>query len=133
MNTDPCVVICAPQIYLIVFLVIVVYGRLISTTKQKDHLEDTFAPCDGCDYWGVTHFGLYLILGFLFPHHLTSMFIVGVGYEIFEYVAGTSSNIVSDLGPQNQTWWYGRVSDIVFNSAGLIVGRSLYQLTKVLM
>jgi hypothetical protein len=128
--------ICAYHILLLVLLFIIVYGYVIKEYFKIDILEKKFAECEGCDLWALTHFTLYLILGYNFPSYYLLFFLIGVGYEFFEYYVGVSDNSFKYLGPMSsdgtQSWWYGRVSDIIFNTLGLISGMSLspYEIKK---
>lgn len=113
--------VCAHHIYLVVAAFIVVYGVYLKRTGSSDVLQTRFARCAGCDLWALTHFIMYAILGFLFPDYIFLFFLVGVGYELFEQWAGTAE---LDLG--NRSWWYGRVSDVFFNWAGLVTGSAIH-------
>ena len=117
--------VCAHHIYLVVFLFIVTYGYYVRVKSEPDVLETKFASCDGCDYWAGTHFLLNALLAFTLPDHVTLFFVVGSSYEVFEQLVGQTDNAVQRLGPRSdgvQTWWYGRFSDILFNTTGLLVG-----------
>lgn len=115
--------VCAHHVYIAAFVFIVVYGYAVKEVAHKDPLENRFSECEGCDYWGLLHFFLYVALGFLFPSSFVALFLVGVGYELFEVNIGKSSNAISQLGMKS--WWYGRGSDIVFNTLGVLVGTAL--------
>jgi hypothetical protein len=65
------------KILLFVVSIIGLYGCYIKTQSDKftnvseaDVLLCKFADCNGCDYWALTHFLLYLILGYLYPNRL---------------------------------------------------------------
>lgn len=121
--------ICAHHILLLVLLFIIVYGYVIKEYFKIDILENKFADCEGCDLWALLHFTMYLILAYNFPSHYILLFLIGVGYEFFEYYVGTTDNSFKYLGPMstdgNQSWWYGRFSDIVFNTLGIMSGMYL--------
>lgn len=108
--------VCAHHIYALVFGAIVLYGLFLKGRSGSDALETKFAACQGCDFWALTHFALYLVLGYLFPKHLGVLFLIGIGYELFEAFLGASMNI------GKESWWYGRISDIVFNTLGMLIG-----------
>jgi hypothetical protein len=118
------------HILIAVFSFIIVYGFIVKKyLKNYDVLEKKFAKCEGCDLWALTHFTMYFILAYFFPRYYVLLFIIGVLYEVFEYVIGRTKNSFKYLGPMttdgDQSWWYGRVSDIVFNTFGIITGVAL--------
>ena len=118
--------ICLHNLLLIAILNIAVYGYIIQSIIKTDILENKFADCEGCDYWAFTHFILYVILAYNFPSYYILLFLVGVTYEYIEYLIGATDNPLKFLGPigsdGDQTWWYGIVSDIIFNTLGIFVG-----------
>lgn len=119
--------VCAYHVFVIVLMFILVYGYCV---KEKyvgtDVLEKKFIDIDGCDYWAFTHFTLYMILGYMFPTHFVLFFSVGLGYEVAEYLIGATQNPIKSLGATSdngdQSWWYGRYTDIIFNTLGLLTG-----------
>ena len=121
--------ICAHHIFVSVILFIVVYGYGVKEYFKNDILEYKFGSCSGCDIWALSHFAMYLIIAYNFPSHYLLLFLIGVGYELFEYYIGTTNNALKQLGPvssdNDQSWWYGRYSDILFNTLGIITGAYL--------
>jgi hypothetical protein len=121
--------ICLHHILLLVLLFIAVYGYVIKEVFKFDILEAKFANCEGCDYWAFTHFTLYVILAYNFPSYYILLFFIGVGYEYLEYYIGATDNSFKFLGPMGsdgtQSWWYGRSSDVIFNTLGIILGMFL--------
>lgn len=58
-------------------------------------------------FWGLTHFVLYFVLGMVAPNLFWETFMLGVGFEVYEYV---------EYGCQD-------IFDIVLNSTGFITGK----------
>lgn len=114
--------VCSFHIYFVVVCFIVIYGYYLRHTGEEDVLQRKFARCEGCDYWAVTHFTMNFILGYTFPTHLLTFWYLGVGYEVLEQLLGylPTNHLV---GPVE--WWYGRVSDVLFNTTGLVLGATL--------
>jgi hypothetical protein len=114
--------------------VIVLYGTFrCNTTTYKDPLTFTLIQHgpfgELIDGWSITHFCLFAILAFLYPtwQYLLFIVILGVAWEIVEsvfkdhpfYLSSCKYNITSDNGTG---WWYGKYSDILINSLGMITG-----------
>ena len=120
-------------------LFIFVYGSILRGMKQTDPLEKT-APCQGCDGWAVLHFLFFALMGFLDPHRYGVYMGLGVAWEFIETFIGQNNiklpflgerlRLVGDSKPTDagnvhydeQTWWYGRVTDIAFNAMGYMFG-----------
>lgn len=139
--TIPCV-----ALYIIVVIVIIVYGYIIRKTQTKDFLEKKVIDhpsCPGFDGWAVTHFFFFALLGLLYPGQHLQFAIIGLAWEGVEHFLGTNKIETSSgkrlqlVGDQdedgrptgnNDSWWYGRfVTDTSFDMAGYIVGSSIAQ------
>lgn len=59
--------------------------------------------------WAITHVTLYAIIGFLFPTLFWPTFLVGVAYEIMEWIALDCHDIL----------------DLAWNSMGFFIGATL--------
>ena len=102
---------------------IVVYGQVVKSRGGDDILQDHFAPCKGCDYWALLHTVLFFILAYLFPQYILEFSIIGIMWELLEYSTGDPEvREIIGLDFRGGKWWYGRLSDIMFNSIGLILG-----------
>jgi len=90
------------------------------------------APWDRfVDGWGISHFGFFTMLGFLFPLHWILLWFLGVAWEIVEFSMKDHPFYLSDCQVKLQTdegspWWYGRWQDIVMNSLGIATGVGLH-------
>ena len=80
------------------------------------------------DLWSLSHIILYFFLVYLYPEEWSFIFILGVIWELIEYWMGgfNPKNISNFFGGCNldasdKTWWYGKISDIVANSIGIIL------------
>lgn len=102
-------------------------------------------PSTEIDLWSFTHFGLFVILGYMFPHHLFELFMIGLFWEIFEDALAPQSNkhLVNCNKEYKNSWketfktvwckhtaldkdyWYGKWDDIFCNVVGLVVGHFL--------
>jgi len=87
--------------------------------------------------WPISHFILYVCLGYLSPSFWWLWILIGVGWELFEYTCGIlvrtmqSNESTASLGkkaeailmPQyGEQWVSGCQSDILFNLSGLVLG-----------
>ena len=59
-------------------------------------------------YWGVTHFMLYVVIGFFCPDLFIQTLILGIGWEYYEYRVFNCHDTL----------------DIVLNTAGFITGKA---------
>lgn len=110
----------------VVVLLIWLYGILIKRYQRPDYLKCETLPCSGCDYWGFSHLILYGILGFLFPAWIIPLFLIGIVWEMLEQLTGQPEVREQLFGSfRADKYWYGRLSDVIFNGFGLIIGSSL--------
>ncbi len=132
-------------IILAVIIVIFIYGYIVRNYLHKDVLEQNFASCTGCDYWAGSHFLLFMLLGYMFPDKLLLMMILGIIWEFIETYLGTqklklfgrrvvligntNENGETKSNDEDDSWWYGRVTDIAFNLMGLITGYGISEYT----
>ena len=93
------------------------------------------------DWWSISHFLYFGLFGYLFPTYLGELFIIGIVWEILEdcLSAKQTTQMIDcskkytgirkhfhhfscNLMARNDDYWYGKSSDIFFNSMGLIIG-----------
>ena len=113
------------------------------TVFKSKLLADLMGESAAYSLWPISHFVLYLVLGYVAPHWWWLWFCIGVAWELFEYgcvqlVYNLKSNEgTSKLGKEAERmftpqygdeWVSGRKSDILFNAGGLIVGVVLSRL-----
>jgi len=95
-----------------------------------------------CDFWSLTHFGLFAYFGYIRPHQFWKYFILGTIWEIIEdYLSSNEETKLvncKDKNNKNHFWcngyednyWYGKYDDILFNTLGFLVG--MYIKTKLI-
>jgi hypothetical protein len=59
--------------------------------------------------WAITHIVLYAIIGFLFPTLFWPTFMIGVAYEVMEWITFDCHDVL----------------DLVWNSIGFLIGASI--------
>jgi hypothetical protein len=77
-------------------------------------------------WWPISHFVLYLILGYLFPQCWILILSIGVLWEGFEKFYGdyVDSQKAED-GGEYSTWWAWNWKDVVMNIMGFLTGTAL--------
>ena len=91
-----------------------------------------------CSWWPISHFVLFTLYSFIWPQYSWILFLYGVLWEVLE---GIMNTIETEKGQEVKhqqtrkgdkveyvTWWEASYKDILFNSVGIIVGRTLRQL-----
>jgi len=113
---------------------IMAYGTFrCKNTTFVDPLTIAFVPPPYDKYldgWGLSHFGFFMLLGYLFPKKIWFSFLAGCIWELCEYTMKDHPFYLSSCKYDMKThkgegWWYGRWQDIVMNTAGLAVGALL--------
>ena len=122
-------------LFLIPTLMVFAYGkyRCDYITKHKDILEFNLFPNShklGVDGWSLTHFTLFLVIGFLYPGTFLITMLLGLLWELFEtYVGIYKPSVIKGLGfcqlssNRYKVWWYGKWSDPIVNMLGFLTGR----------
>lgn len=87
-----------------------------------------------CDFWSLTHFGLFAYFGYLRPSQFWKYFVFGVLWEMIEdYLSSNKETKLvncTSTNNKNHIWcngmkdgyWYGKYDDIIFNSVGFLTG-----------
>nr|QBK87868.1 MAG: uncharacterized protein LCMAC202_02290 [Marseillevirus LCMAC202] len=87
-----------------------------------------------CSWWPILHLISFTILGYLYPHCEKLLFIAGVMWEFLEVLMHylTKGNVIKQpMRVTNQkvqysdVWWAGSFKDILFNTMGIIIGRTI--------
>ena len=116
-------------IYIFIALGIVMIPTLLKMTKSHNEFKkyhhaatDTVITIGKCklDWWSVTHFMLYIILGFAFPHYWKLLLICSISWELLEYFTGCLEKSIKD--EKDIIYWCGKWSDLFVNTSGFIVG-----------
>lgn len=76
-------------------------------------------PIDG---WTMSHFMMYTTVGYTCYETIWPFALFGVGFEIVEEITGMFNR---QAQPGTKTDWFGRMSDPLVNTAGLLVGQAL--------
>ncbi len=85
------------------------------------------------DGWSLTHLVFYFMLTHICPQKWKIIFIAGVMWEVIESAIGTPGMITRNMhltDPKDKVWWYGKVSDIVINTIGIMIALVVSQLRK---
>jgi len=121
-------------------LALVVYQKLVKFYYGKDyarhdwfnyrHCETNFI-LDFCSKYAVSHFLLYFFLGLFFPQGWIFFIVIGIAFEILEWVVGLQYRKKGDIFPRIDTdgnltygagWRAGNLKDIIANVSGLMLG-----------
>ena len=119
---------------MVLVVIIIIYGSILHFTNSSDIFNkklinfDIFGqPC--CSWWPISHFILYLILGFLFPDYQLEFILIGIVWELLECLMGFICRDFSSVkkgddanGVEYVYWMSGSFKDIIFNIIGLYTG-----------
>ena len=128
--------------YVLIFIVclILISFPIIYGKYRCDHPEfkdpfQTKLNIGDLDGWSVIHILEFTLLGYLFPTKFILLMVLGIIWESFEFyysfhkptfLKGFGHCITSDTqnkeNKNNPIWWYGKVSDVVCNFIGIILG-----------
>ena len=86
------------------------------------------------DGWSITHFGYHMLIGYTFPNMFIEAMILGIIWELWEQYYGKNAGktligianckLGTDSTDSNEdNWWFGRVSDIIMNLLGFMLGQ----------
>ena len=87
-----------------------------------------------CSMWPISHFILFFILGLLFPD-CPIVIVAGIFWEIVEsclaYVFKKPRQAIRSSGnvEYSENWIAGSFKDILFNTAGFLLGRTVIKLS----
>lgn len=127
------------KIFAIAIVIIVVYWMvLLSTGNVVEHdfmnrIVFDFPQFENCcSMWPLSHFFLFMLIGYLFPDCDVVAIAGGILWEIVEVMA---YKVFKNKGRQavnrgarieySKDWWMGSFKDIFFNIAGFYVGKLL--------
>lgn len=119
--------------YFLLFFVCVIsiflYGRYrcINNIKNKDPLTNNLINKTDLTSWSFSHIFFYMLIGYLYPNTLVLTMCLGGLWELFEFYVGYYKPIdLENLGfcftKQNSIWWYGKLSDLIMNFIGFVMG-----------
>lgn len=141
------------KLFIVVAVLIIIYSSyLIKYHNGKNDLLKINVFKVGnkkFDIWPLTHFALYVIIGYMAPFSFNDTVIkIGIAWEIFEMVlskvrAGSFRNKNKNQDRNNQNkqnkmethphqhkdqkdiWWQANATDLLFNACGFWVGSTL--------
>lgn len=125
--------------YVFIALCIVLIPCILKTIKSNQEFEkyyyaatDTVITIGNCelDWWSVTHFMFYIVLGFAFPHLWKLLLICSICWELLEYFTGCIEKSIKGEG--SLVYWCGKWSDLFVNTSGFIVGLFLRYILTLL-
>ena len=110
---------------LLVVAAIFAYGRYRCEHNVDDPLLTTLAVSD-LDGWSVSHVVCYSVLTAMNPHEYREIFLLGLLWETFEWYSEHARPSFLDgwgfCSTDNRVWWYGKVTDILCNTIGILIG-----------
>ena len=120
--------------FLVILSLIFSYGNFrCKNPDYRDPLMRKLGILD-LDGWSITHFLTYMLITYIFPDYWVLIAVMGVSWEVFEQVLGSSRpgwlggfGNCATTDPNVKEWWFGRLSDIVINFMGMSIG---YYLAK---
>jgi len=126
-------------------LAIFIYFKYLEYTYKKDYvhhdvmnkqiIDIPIISKNCCSWWPMSHFIVFAIYAFIWPQYSWILFLYGVLWEVLEGIMNTLETSAGDPVKHQQTrkgdkveyvtWWEASYKDILFNSVGIIVGRTL--------
>ena len=99
-------------IYTIISILLLI-TIIIRHIKKKDFLSMKYKPFKkNCDTWCLSHFIMYLLLGYYSPNYWYISFTISILWEYFElYCEKLNIHVTSNIP-----------GDIIINSLGLLLG-----------
>jgi hypothetical protein len=107
--------------------IIFIYGLCLCIFRFKDYLHTEINS--HINFWVISHFFFYLIIGYFFPETFWLSMTIGVVWEIYEdFLEKFSKKHLSLISLKickldNFTWWYGRYEDVIANMLGFLLGQ----------
>tara|TARA_R110002072_G_scaffold144137_2_gene290224 strand:- start:4970 stop:5392 length:423 start_codon:yes stop_codon:yes gene_type:complete len=123
-------------IFVVIYIVIYInfyYNNPIKKHLHKQVFKLPFNDCC-CSWWPISHFVLYGILAYLYPHKWKFIFLIGLAWEIYEIIFFTyferkgvyhviqspSGKLIKNGNPISAT-----LTDTIFNGAGIVTALAL--------
>jgi hypothetical protein len=141
-------------VYFMVIILGIIYALLAhfykcdfmeTTTVIKSHLLGNLF-CENGNYclWPVSHFIMYLMLGYIAPNYWWLWLLTGISWELLEAIIGRIIQNIYNKGLNNDSvvlkdnnnlqytskWMCGMKSDILFNSMGLLIGLTIAKIAN---
>jgi hypothetical protein len=129
-------------------LSIFIYFKYLEKTYKKNYVQHDplnkqiidmpIISKNCCSWWPISHFILFAIYSFICPQYSWILFLYGVLWEVLEGIMNTMETKKGENVKHQQTrkgdkveyvtWWEASYKDVLFNSVGIVVGRTLRQL-----
>lgn len=82
------------------------------------------------DGWALSHFILFFILTYIYPSEWKFLIIVGILWEITEYILSTKNFHYIYNHKYNENFWYARYQDIIMNILGILTAFTILKINK---
>ena len=123
--------------FVVCAILIFIYGNYRCDNPDfKDPLQTKLGIGD-LDGWSLSHLLFFMFIGYHFKgKYLIVAFLLGILWELFEHYYGEERPgwLGGDCDMRTDRldgrWWYGKWSDIVMNTIGLLSGH--YLLKKII-
>lgn len=115
-------------IYSVVVVIFILLIGFLPTYVQNALKSDLFyVGSHGVNWWELSHFAYYSVLGTLLPGNFWVFTGVGVLFELLENKIGEADTFhdtkrAMKLNTKSEEYWYGQWQDLCFNSAGYLIG-----------
>jgi len=124
------------KIFILIVTAIIFYSILLSLLNMPKYLDPmlkSFTNSYMKKYlsgWSISHFILFLFIGYYYSNCFIVAMLYGILWEIFEYVVGEFfpmlfPTLAYQIDPTWTDWYYGRFEDIIMNFLGFIVGKMI--------
>lgn len=127
---------CAILILVIIgIIIIIVYCLMIYYTQTHEYDSKNIiykylskVPGVRSEYWLMSHFILFTLLGFLFPNCILVLVLGGILWELIEYGLGKGVAPICRYVRGQRTcsnWFYTSFIDCIVNAVGALLGASI--------
>jgi hypothetical protein len=122
--------------YLFIGILFQIYWEILYTLDKREYIDMTKEPLahkaftfNGKDYtwWPISHFLLFVIVGFICRKHWFLVLLISVIWECFEFSwSYLFDEKVDSFGEVKEDWMMGNWSDLIFNTSGFLIGAGLW-------
>ena len=121
-----CFIVCVNLIFM--------YGKYRCDNPNFKDILETRLGIGELDGWSLSHLSFFMFIGYHFEgKYLIAAFLLGILWEGFEHYYGTErpgwlggyGDCDMQTNREGGSWWYGKWSDIVMNTIGLLSGHYL--------
>lgn len=125
------------MVYVLCLFLVIWSGGVRCIMKNNNYTLDKTYAHTTFNIWGFAHFLMYIFIGYYFPAHFTTAFVVGCLWELTEwYISVNEPSFLIGIANNSKmtekcTWWQPKFTDIFFNTAGFLVGCRLRNIKKL--